>query len=143
MKRIIAIDFDGTIVDHRFPEIGKLKPHARRVINKWYDNGTEIIIWTCRNNSDPECGPLSDTLAVRKFLEENGVKYTTINEQAPAIPFRLHAPKVFADLYIDDRNVGGFPGWQFIEKAVEAFYEDGDWRRTYLEYDETRLFDEE
>ena len=143
IPRIIAVDFDGTIVDHEFPKIGALKPGAKEVLNKWNEEGVEVIIWTCRNQVDPECGPEADIFAVRNFLNDNGIKFTTINEHAPGMPFRLQSAKAYADLYIDDRNMGGFPGWKFTERAVEAFYKNGDWRATWLEHDESALFEKE
>jgi len=142
-ERIIAVDFDGTIVDHEFPYIGNLKPGAKRVLNKWAEEGISVIIWTCRQQVDRELGGQADTFAVRKFLDDNGIMYDAVNEQSPKIPFRLHCAKVFADLYIDDRNMGGFPGWTFTEKAVESFYKTGDWRNTFLQYEEASLFEKE
>lgn len=136
MDRIIAVDFDGTIVDHEFPDIGKLKPGAKKTLNKWHKDGISVIIWTCRNQVDPECGVNSTIFAVRKFLDANGIKYATINEHAPVMPFRLQSTKVFADMYIDDRNMGGFPGWDITVKAVKAFYKNGDWKDTYLVHNE-------
>jgi hypothetical protein len=140
-KKIIAVDFDGTIVEHKFPHIGQLQPGAKRVLNKWHDEGIQVIIWTCRNQVAPEWGPNADLSAVRKFLENNDIKFATINEQAPGIGFRMHSPKVYADMYIDDRNLGGFPGWTFVEKAVESFYaNDKSWREVFLTYEPATLF---
>jgi predicted mannosyl-3-phosphoglycerate phosphatase (HAD superfamily) len=142
--KIVAVDFDGTVVDHEFPKIGKLKPHAKEVLNRWYDEGIDVIIWTCRNNVDePAWGKEGTLRGVMDFLDENGIKYVAINENAPSIPFRLQSRKVYADLYIDDRNVGGFPGWVFVDRAVKAFYETGDWRNTYLEHEEATLFEKQ
>lgn len=132
VNKIIAVDFDGTIVGHRFPGIGDLKPGAKETLQKWHDQGIEVIIWTCRNQVDPECGVDADIFAARKFLIENDIKFSTINEHAPSMPFRLHSAKVFADMYIDDRNLGGFPGWDFVDKAVERFYVNKDWSETNL-----------
>lgn len=47
---IFAIDFDGTIVEHKYPEIGALKPSAKQVINELYGKGHYIIIWRSRND---------------------------------------------------------------------------------------------
>lgn len=131
--KIIAVDFDGTIVDHEFPGIGKLKPGAKDVLNKWHDQGIKVIIWTCRDDVDDSLGEQSTLEAVKKFLAENDIKYDTINEMSTVQPFRLSSPKVYADIYIDDRNFGGFNvGWKFIDEAVQKFYElDRDWHKVY------------
>ena len=130
---VIAIDFDGTIVEHDFPRIGALKPWAKSVINKWYDMGYKIIIWTCRNNHEPDHpewdqAPIS---AVREFLMKEGVKFHGINQQQPGLGFYLEARKIFANVYIDDRNMGGFPGWKVTEKAIAQYFANGqDWGST-------------
>lgn len=47
LKTHIVIDFDGTIFTNSFPEVGELIPHAKTIINRWYENNT-IVINTCR-----------------------------------------------------------------------------------------------
>jgi hypothetical protein len=101
---IIAIDFDGTIVGNDFPDIKGLKPHAKETIIKLKNDGHYIIIWTCR-------GEVSLNEA-RSFLKKEDIPFDSINQPAPFeligfTPF----PKVFADVYVDDKNLGGFPGW--------------------------------
>lgn len=100
-KLTLAIDFDDTIVNSKWPDIGELKPFAKEVINELYnDYNCDIIIWTCRENKE-----LQD---VYEFLNKNDIKYTTINENTPAIIkcwSNLNCRKVFADLYIDDRGI--------------------------------------
>jgi len=92
---IIAIDFDGTIVEHAYPNIGELKPNVKKTINKWYDAGHKIIIWSCRDTNTKE--------EAEDFLNINGIKFHTFNENVDANDFNPH-PKVFAHLYIDDRG---------------------------------------
>jgi len=112
---IIAIDFDGTIVDHEFPKIGKLKPNARKVINRLFDEGHDIVIWTCRTSQDFFEGKHEPTLLhVYRFLLREGIHFTTINHNSPRAAFQA-TPKVYADVYIDDRNLGGIPNdWEDI-----------------------------
>jgi len=124
---IIAIDFDGTIVQHDFPRIGELMPDAKRVINKWADMGWHILVWTCRNNYEPDHpdwdqAPIG---AVAKFCDEQGLKITGINQQQANLGFYLEARKIFANVYIDDRNLGGFPGWNATEAMVEKYFAQG------------------
>lgn len=130
---VIAIDFDGTIVEHKFPEIGRLLPDAKRVINKWYDLGYKILIWTCRNNHEPDHPEWKHATVgdVRDFLIKNGIRFTGINQQHPDHFFYLESRKIFAHVYIDDRNLGGFPGWKIAERMVAKYFVDWNWS-TYV-----------
>lgn len=101
-KLVLAIDFDGTIVEHAYPRMGKLKSGAREAINALYDDGYTIIIWTCRYL-------LRDLKACEKFLHDNNIKYHYINQNATAL-FDSR-PKIFADVYIDDK------GYKFTDWA--------------------------
>lgn len=109
---IIAIDFDGTIVENKFPNIGALKPHAKVAINYLHDSlGAKIIIWTSRTLRP-------DLNAATDFLKKNGIRYDAINVNY-FIPFPNH-PKLYADIYIDDRQAGGLPDdWTDILKLIE------------------------
>lgn len=112
MKKVIAVDFDGTIiVEHKFPHIGQRFPFAKEVINRLYDEDYFIIIWTCRGEQS--------LFEMIKYLKTHGIKYHKINENAPYellnfFPF----PKVYADYYIDDRNIGKLPTWLEIYKII-------------------------
>ena len=119
-KLIIAVDFDGTIVEHKFPAIGELLPGAKETLNHWNSLGYDVIIWTCRNQSEPHHPEWTEAHigAVKDFLDKNEIKYTTINSDSPNISFWLQARKVYADVYIDDRNLGGFPGWYTARAMV-------------------------
>ena len=109
-KQIIAVDFDGVVVHHQYPNIGALLPGAKKYINKLYDD-YYIIIWTCRGEKG--------LIAAIEFLKEKGISYHKINENAPfeMIGFKP-SPKIYADVYIDDRNLGGFPGWEAAYKTI-------------------------
>ena len=104
---IIAIDFDGTIVDHRFPEIGELKKGARETIYALIESGHEIIIWTCRTRPQ-HIKPMLD------FLNENGIPVMCVNQNVDRIPKGDCTPKIYADLYIDDRNLFHQDNWATI-----------------------------
>ena len=112
---IIAIDFDGAICRNKYPEIGDPMPLAIESIKKLKERGHDLILWTCRQ------GELLDD-AVR-WCEEHGIPFDLVNEHEPN---NLKAfdgvagNKVFANIYIDDRNLGGFPGW---ERAMELIKE--------------------
>lgn len=117
-NKIIAIDWDGTIVENGyFPEIGVLKPNAINVIKRIINEGGQIIIWTCR-------GGEKQYKAIKNKLNENGVYDFIINDHSPDMLelFEKNSPKVFADLYIDDRSLhaikkGGID-WYEIEKML-------------------------
>lgn len=92
---IIAIDFDGTIVTHEYPRIGKLAPLAKEVINELAAAGHKMFLWTMRDNEK-----LEEALA---FLEDEGIPIKTGNRS----PAQFSAsPKQYAHIYIDDTAVG-------------------------------------
>jgi len=107
---IIAIDFDGTIVEQEFPNIGAIKKNAKEVINKLHEDGHYIIIWTCRYTN-------SDLRSMIQFLIENDIWYDSINNNCDNLSFVPH-PKIYADVYIDDHNLGGVPDWYEISKII-------------------------
>lgn len=111
---IIAIDFDGTIVEDRFPEIGNLKPGAREAINQLYEDGYTIIIWTCRTR-------LNKARAV-EFLALQGIKWHYFNESSIAnlrVYDWVDTRKVYADVYIDDKGLmKPLPAWDEIYQMV-------------------------
>ena len=104
-KPILAIDFDGTIRKaKRMTDSGNdLMPHCKEILEKLYSHGFRLIIWTCRNESCKE---------VIEFLKEKDIlKYfEQINENVIDIKW-WNTRKVYADRYIDDLNLQGFPGW--------------------------------
>jgi hydroxymethylpyrimidine pyrophosphatase-like HAD family hydrolase len=112
---IIAIDFDDTIVYNGYPGIGELKPNAKKIINKLYNEGYIIIIWTCRENEKEK--------DVINFLNKNNIKYHFINENVKEIKEKYgDTRKVNADIYIDDRNILGIPSWDEIYKIIHKNY---------------------
>ena len=110
---IIAIDFDGTIAAGEYPVISDLQPGARDVINRLYDEGHYIIIWTCREGA-------CLARAINYLLEE-GVKFHRVNDHHPASvqQYGNNSRKVYAHLYIDDKQVGGLPAWEEIHAYVQ------------------------
>jgi hypothetical protein len=111
---IIAIDFDGTIVEHEFPMIGELKEDAKEIIQLLKEEGHKIIIWTCRTSQHSFKhveGSRPTVFDVKDFLDANEIPYDTINHNIPELGFQP-APKVYADFYIDDKNLGGFIPWK-------------------------------
>jgi len=119
-KLVIAIDFDGTIVENEYPEIGGLKPDAKKVINRLHSKGHTIIIWTCRCNQHPEYDDLSD---MKWFLFDNEIKFDCVNQNDKNIVQFGCFPKIYANVFIDDRNISGIPSWIEIEKIINEMAE--------------------
>lgn len=98
---IIAIDFDGTIADHIYPDCGEPVPGAIEWIKKFIEAGAKIILWTMR--SDHIHGPtLTDAI---QFCNDNGIELFGVNNN----PFQSDwttSPKAYANLYIDDLAFG-------------------------------------
>ena len=98
---IFAIDFDGTIVENKYPEIGKLNEEMADFIYQLKEKGHVWILWTCR------CG--EELQKAVHYLEVNGMKPEYVNSLVPGFldEYPDNPRKIFADIYIDDRNAGG------------------------------------
>ena len=93
--RFYAFDFDGTIVENKFPEIGEIIDGTVEKLNKIYEDVSNVIIvWTCRSGDYVN--------QMRKFLCDNKIPFDFINEN-PMVDFG--SPKIFAHEYYDDRNI--------------------------------------
>lgn len=105
-KAIIAIDFDGTIVEQDYPRIGALRPNAIGVI-QWIYSWADVVIWTCRYEAEG----VRDMI---EFLKNNKIPYTTINKNPNENLGFCPMPKIYYDVLIDDRNLGGVPRWSEV-----------------------------
>jgi hypothetical protein len=103
-KLILAIDFDGTIVDDAYPKIGKPKLFAFETLKRLQKDGHRLILWTYRSDIR-----LQEAV---EFCKENGLEFYAVNKSFPEEQFDYtKSRKIHADLFIDDRNIGGFIGW--------------------------------
>lgn len=103
-SKVIAVDFDGTIVTHAYPQIGKEMLFAFATLKELQGRGHKLILWTFRS------GPLLDEAV--EYCKKNGVEFYAVNKNYPEEEFSDKiSRKVNADIFIDDRNVGGFRGW--------------------------------
>ncbi len=105
---IIAVDFDGTIVEHRYPEIGKPILFAFEALKELQKRKHKLILWTYR------CGKeLEEAVA---FCRKHGIEFYAVNGNSADEKFdpEKMSRKIHADIFIDDRNVGGFLGWGAI-----------------------------
>ena len=104
---IVSVDFDGTITqENDYPTCGALMPKAKEAITALHDkHGCIIILNTCRAGE-----PLADAL---EYCKRHGIPIDHVNEQSPQLlEIFKDTRKVYADYYIDDLNLGGFPGWE-------------------------------
>lgn len=110
----IAVDFDGTIVEHRYPEIGKERPFATMTLRRLADEGHRLILWSVRE------GKLLDEAVA--WCKERGVTFYAVNRdfEEEDGTGRHFSRKIKADLFIDDRNVGGLPDWGTIYALVTS-----------------------
>lgn len=118
---IIAVDFDGTIVEHRYPSIGRELPFATETLKKLAEEGHRLILWTVRE------GKLLEEAV--SFCHERGLDFYAINRDYPEEDKEKNnhfSRKLKADLWIDDRNLGGLPDWGTIYEMVHhrLSYED-------------------
>ena len=108
---IIAIDFDGTIVEHKYPEIGRPIPFAIETLLQLQKENHKLILWTVR-----EGALLQEAI---DYCAERGLYFYANNANYPeeVVP---SPRKLSVDMFIDDRNLGGLPDWGVIYKAVQA-----------------------
>ena len=123
---IIAIDFDGTICQNKYPEIGEPMPHAIESIRELHQAGHYLILWTCRQGEQ-----LDEAL---QWCKQNGLSFHAVNDHNPDnLKFfgGVGGKKVYADIYIDDKNIGGFVGWQrAMELIKEAEAPKLEWKES-------------
>ena len=112
----IAVDFDGTIVEHAYPRIGKEKPFALDTLRMLNSDGHKLILWTSRD------GALLEEAV--EYCRKGGVEFYAINSNTPSkgLSFGSNglSVKVTADVYIDDRNIGGLPDWGTIYEIISG-----------------------
>ncbi|TCN66476.1 hypothetical protein CLV25_109105 [Acetobacteroides hydrogenigenes] len=100
----IAVDFDGTIVENKYPKIGKPLPFAFETLKAFQKKGCVLILWTCRE------GELLDEAV--EFCRRNGVEFYAVNQNHPEeAGVTEWSRKVDARYYIDDRGIPPFQGW--------------------------------
>lgn len=117
--RQLAVDFDGTIVENAYPLIGKLRKNVKRVLARLRKEGYYIIIWTCR------CGEHEQ--AVINFLAAEGIEYDQINKHHPDVMafYNNDTRKISADIYIDDKQLGGLPeDWETIYQLIHKQFDE-------------------
>jgi hydroxymethylpyrimidine pyrophosphatase-like HAD family hydrolase len=108
---LIAVDFDGTIVEDAYPKIGSPKIFAFETLKRLEQDGHRLILWTYRSGKK-----LDEAVA---FCKENGIIFYAVNNSYPEEVFDGKVSrKINADYFIDDRNIGGFLGWGEIYQLL-------------------------
>ena len=118
---IIAIDFDGTVVEHKYPEIGEERPFATETLKMLIKDHHKLILWSVREGK-----LLQDAV---DWCRERGVEFYAVNKDFPEEKVEYNdnfSRKIKADLFIDDRNIGGLPDWGQIYQMIKE-------RKTYAE----------
>lgn len=111
--KTIAVDFDGTIVEDRYPAIGKPLMFAFDTLKMLQKDGHRLILWTYRDGNE-----LNEAV---EFCKKNGVEFYAVNKNFPEESFNEKTRrKLNADLFIDDRNIGGFIGWGKIYQILSG-----------------------
>ena len=120
----IAVDFDGTIVEHRYPEIGREIPFATDTLKMLAQEGHRLILWSVRE------GELLDEAVA--WCRERGVEFYAVNRDFPEETKQHdnYSRKLKVELFIDDRNVGGLPDWGLIYQMIK---ERKSYRQVLLE----------
>lgn len=110
----IAVDFDGTIVEHEYPKIGKEKLFAFQTLKELEKLGALIILWTFRTGKE-----LDEAV---EFCRKNGIEFYAVNKSYPEEIFdETVSRKINADIFIDDKNIGGFPGWSGVWQILTPY----------------------
>jgi hydroxymethylpyrimidine pyrophosphatase-like HAD family hydrolase len=122
----IAIDFDGTIVEHRYPFIGRIRPFAFETMEALQVKGHRLILWSHRSGQK-----LNEAVT---FCRRHGIEFYAVNKNYPEeIWDENDSRKILAHIYIDDRNLGGIPPWGEIfkiicpEEDIKSFQEAKSW----------------
>lgn len=111
---VIAIDFDGTVVEHKYPKIGSEIPFATETLKELIKDGHRLILWTVRE------GKLLQEAV--DWCRERGVEFYAVNRDYPEEKQHNNnhfSRKLKADLFIDDRNFGGLPDWGTIYHMIK------------------------
>ncbi|MFM7289009.1 MAG: BT0820 family HAD-type phosphatase [Bacteroidota bacterium] len=116
-SKTIAVDFDGTVVEHAYPGIGQEMLFAFATLKRLQEKGHKLILWSIREGQT-----LQEAV---DYCKANGVEFYAVNANFPGEVLEpgVSARKVNADIFIDDRNVGGFRGWSEIYQMLHP--EDG------------------
>lgn len=97
--KIIAVDFDGTLCENKWPGIGKPNMSLIRWLKNKQSRGAKIILWTCREGNY--------LFEAELWCSNHGLIFDAVNDNLPEHieKFGGNCRKIFADMYIDDKAV--------------------------------------
>jgi hypothetical protein len=121
MNKVIAVDFDGTVVTHEYPEVGVNVPFAYAVLKRLVDQDVKIILWTMRSGEHLD--------AAVEWFKSAGIPLWGVN-QNPEQSTWTNSPKAYAQAYIDDAAIGcplrhrldgkrPMVDWKLVEEQLE------------------------
>ena len=109
----IAVDFDGTIAEDAYPKIGKPMPFAFETLKMLEAKGHRLILWTYRHGKR-----LDDAV---EFCKKHGIEFYAVNNEFVEENYSGRTSrKINADVFVDDRNIGGFIGWGEVYQHIEG-----------------------
>ena len=111
---VIAVDFDGTVVEHEYPKIGAERPFATDTLRMLMQDGHQLVLWTVREGQ-----LLQDAI---DWCKERGVEFYAVNSDTSEIfneaKDKNFSCKLNADVFIDDKNINGLPSWTDIYEII-------------------------
>lgn len=111
---VIAVDFDGTIVEDKYPKIGDERIFATDTLKQLIKDGHRLILWSVREGQT-----LQDAI---DWCHKRGVDFYAVNKDYPEEngwkSNESFSRKIKADIFIDDRNLGGLPDWGQIYQMI-------------------------
>ncbi len=115
---IIAIDFDGTIAEDRYPDIGPPRIFAFETMQEMIKNRHQLILWTSRQGEELQ--------AAVDFCREKGVDFYAVNKSYPEENFDPSeaSRKIICDLFVSQKNFGGFSGWGEVWQEIKTGGDD-------------------
>lgn len=98
MNRIIAVDFDGTLCNDCYPEIGEPNHTLIAALHLLKQQNCRLILWTCR------CGKKLEEAVT--WCKSFGLEFDAVNSNVPEIirKYGSDSRKIYADIYLDDRS---------------------------------------
>lgn len=108
-KPVICVDFDDTIAENKYPEIGKPKKNVKESLKYLQETGYHIKIFSCRTNGEKNEDAQKQENDIKEYLDVNNIPYDSIAIE----------DKPFADFYIDDKAITFDGDWNDVLSKIE------------------------